>query len=131
MSEEKEIKMSQDQMSAESEEFGKLLAQDKDAIKVPKAGDIVIGTVLSASKAEVRLDVNGTFIGVVRGRELYGEAPEYADLKPGDSVEATVIEEENENGELELSFRYAGQEKAWQGLKTAFENKTVIKVKVV
>lgn len=118
-------------ITPESEAFGKLIESEKDALKVPKVQDTVIGNVLSASKAEVRLDVEGKFIGVVRGRELYGEAPEYANLKPGDQVEATVIEEDNENGELELSFRYAGQEKAWAGLKEAFENKTVIKVRVI
>jgi small subunit ribosomal protein S1 len=111
------------------EEFKQLL--EKDSIKIPQIGDTVIGVVLSASKAEVRLDINGILSGVVRGQELYEEAAEYSGLKPGDEVEATVIDAENENGELELSFRFAGQEKALQGLKNAFNNKTNIKVKVV
>lgn len=110
------------------ENFKKLL--ETDYFKVPQAKDIVKGTVISASKSEVKLDISGFMTGVVRGEELYDEAPEYADLKPGDEVEATVIETENENGELELSFRYAGQEKAWSDLKEAFAQKLVIKVKV-
>lgn len=114
-----------------TEAFAELLSQEQDVIHVPQVSETVTGTVLSASKAEVRLDIEGTFIGVVRGRELYDEAPEYANLKPGDEIEATVIEAENENGNLELSFRYAGQEKAWAALKDSFENKSVIKVKVV
>jgi len=125
------MKLNGTEMSEESAEFGKLLDQDKAATNVPKAGDTVIGTVLSASKAEVRLDINGVFVGVVRARELYGEAPEYANLKPGAQVEATVIDEENENGELELSFRFAGQEKAWKGLRGAFESRSVINVKII
>jgi small subunit ribosomal protein S1 len=111
------------------DEFKKLL--EKDSIRIPQVGDTVIGTVLSASKAEVRLDINGIMTGVVRGQELYEEAPEYSGLKVGSEVEATVIDIENENGELELSFRFAGQEKAWQGLRDAFKNRTNIKVKVV
>ena len=111
-----------------SEEFAKLLKSDNTAI--PQIGDIIIGEVLSASKAEVRLDVNGVIIGVVRGQELYNESDEYANLKPGDKIEATVMEEENENGELELSFRHAGQQKAWSSLIDAYENKTNIKVKI-
>lgn len=102
---------------------------EKDLIKAPQIGDIVIGTVISASKAEVKLDINGVLIGVVRGPELYQEADEYANLKPGDEIEATVIETENENGELELSFKYTGQQKAWSQLVDAFENQKVIKVK--
>jgi len=110
------------------DDFKKLL--DKDVTKIPQAEDIVAGVVLSASKSEVRLDIDGILTGIVRGRELYLEADEYANLKPGDRVEATVIEEENENGELELSFRHAGQQKAWSDLVDAFKNKKVIKVKV-
>lgn len=115
----------------ESEEFAALLAKEGEEIKVPQVGETVTGLVVSASKAEVRLDIDGTFIGIVRGRELYDEAPEYANLKPGDEIEATVIEEENELGNLELSFRYAGQEKAWAGLKDSYANKSVIKVRII
>ncbi len=111
-----------------SSNFADLLKQD--IIKVPQVGDIVTGVVLSASKAEVRLDIDGVAIGIVRGRELYQEAEEYANLKSGDKIEATVIEEENENGELELSFRHAGQQRAWANLIDAYENKKIIKIKV-
>jgi len=113
---------------ASNEEFQKLL--DKENSKIPQTSDIVKGTVLSASKAEVKLDIGGITTGVVRGRELYFEAEEYANLKPGDEVEATVIDEENENGELELSFRSAGQQKAWTTLIDAMENRTILKVRV-
>ncbi|MBI4812594.1 S1 RNA-binding domain-containing protein [Candidatus Falkowbacteria bacterium] len=111
-----------------SDNFNKLL--DKDEFRVPQVGDNVKGTVLSASKAEVRLDIGGILTGIVRGQELYEEGKEYADLKPGDEIEATVVEEENENGELELSFRHAGQAKAMADLKDAYDNKKIIKVKV-
>jgi len=122
--------MTEDNKTTDSPEvdFKKLL--DKDTIEIPQVGDIIKGVVLSASKAEVRLDIGGIATGVVRGRELYFEAEEYANLQPGDEVEATVIEEENENSELELSFRHAGQQKAWSTLTDAFANRKIIKVKV-
>lgn len=110
-------------------DFGKLL--DSDTTIVPQVGDTVKGVVLAASKAEVRLDIDGILTGVIRGQELYEEGEEYANLKVGDEIEATVVEAENENGEMELSFRFAGQEKAMATLKDAFENKKNIKVKVV
>lgn len=112
-----------------NEDFEKLL--DKNEIEIPQAGDTVKGEVVSASKAEVKLDINGVLIGVVRGPELYEESEEYSNLKPGDTVEATVIDEENENGELELSFRFAGQKKAWATLRNAYKNKEAIKVKII
>lgn len=106
-----------------------LLEQDK--INIPKVGDIVLGRVVSASKSEVRLDIDGVFVGIVRGPELYFEAEEFASLKPGDEVEATVIEEENERNVLELSFRQAGQEKAWIKLNQALKDREVVKVRVI
>jgi len=113
----------------EKNDFQKLL--ESDTIKVPQVGDTVKGIVLTASKAEVKLDINGILTGVIRGQELYEDGDEYGNLKPGSEVEATVVDEENENGELELSFRYAGQAKALANLKDSYENKKNIKVKVV
>lgn len=110
------------------QEFAKLL--EKDRIKIPQAGDIVKGTVVTASKSEVKLDVDGVLMGIVRGPELYNEVPEFANLKPGDEIEAAVIDTENEKGELELSFRLVGQEKAWNNLRRALKDKSTVKVKI-
>ncbi len=109
-------------------EFAKLL--EKDDIKIPQIGDIVHGVVTTASKAEVKLDIKGVLMGIIRGPELYNEVPEFSNLKPGDEVEAAVIDVENENGELELSFRLVGQEKAWLDLHKALKEKTTVKVKI-
>lgn len=110
-------------------DFSVLLEQD--SIRIPQVGDIIKATVVSASKAEVKLDVYGVLMGVVRGPELYNEVPEYSDLKPGDEIEAAVVDDENENGELELSFRLVGQEKAWKTLRQAHKDKATVKVKII
>lgn len=115
-------------LDKESQEFQKLL--DNWDFKVPQVGELITGAVITASRAEVKLDIDGVVSGVVRGPELYEEDDDYANLQPGDEVEATVIEGENENGDLELSFRYAGQEKAWAGLYESLESKKSVKVKV-
>lgn len=118
-----------DEKEISRDDFGKML--DDYKFKAPQVGELVTGEVISASKAEVKLDINGIMTGVVRGPELYEEDEEYAGLKPGETVEATVLEMENENGEIELSFKYAGQEKAWEGLREAEKSRSVIKVKVI
>ena len=115
-------------VDGENEDFKRML--EMNDFKIPQEGDLVRGKVITASKAEVRLDIGGYVTGVVRGPELYEEDDDYANLQPGDEVEATVIEAENENGELEMSFRFAGQEKAWSGLRKAFSNREILKVKV-
>ena len=105
-------------------EFKKLL-EDKQYFNLPKVGDLVKGTIISASKNEVHIDMGGTFTGLVRGKECYSESEEYRNLKPGDEVEATVLEPENENGEIELSFRYAGRQKAWKIIKDVEEDNKI------
>jgi ribosomal protein S1 len=119
----------QKDLTPEQAAFAKLL--EKDTLVVPAVGESVHGTVLAASKAEVRLDIGGILVGVVRGPELYDEADEYSSLKPGEEVDATVVDLENEKGEMELSFRIAGQEKAWDTLREAFKDKTTVKVRVI
>jgi small subunit ribosomal protein S1 len=67
---------------------------------------------------------------VVRGYELYNESAESSNLKTGDEIEATVIDLENENGEIELSFRYAGQKKAWDELEKMQKEGQIVEAKV-
>jgi len=118
----------EDQKNMDVSEFTKLL--EKDPAKVPQIGDIVKGRVISASKSEVMLDVEGILMGIVRGPELYNEIEEFSTLKTGDEIEAAVIDVENEKGQLELSFRLVGQEKAWIRLRQAYKDKTTVKVKI-
>lgn len=106
------------------------LLEDKQYVVVPKIGDVITGKVVSASKNEVHLDL-GFATGIIRGRELYNESVEYGSLKLGDEVEATVVDGENELGELELSFRYAGQVKSWEKLTDLVKSGDLVNVEVV
>lgn len=93
---------------------------------IPKVGDVVKGRVLSVSKNEVHVDIDGMTTGVIRGRELFDESGEYADLKIGDIAQATVTDIENENDEMELSFRQAGHRKAWNELERLMKDRAVV-----
>lgn len=98
---------------------------------LPKKGDMVKGTVISVDKGAIRLDIGGLITGVVRSQELFSESSEYEELKVGDEIEATVIELENENGEMELSFRIAGFERMWKRLAKNAADEVVTKGKVI
>lgn len=100
-------------------------------INIPKVGDVVKCKVISIDKGEVHVDIDGLTVGVVRGRELFAEAAEYASLKVGDEVEAVVLDLENENGEMELSFRIAGYQRVWDNLKKWLSEGLTIKSKVI
>lgn len=106
------------------------LLLDETLPTLPNEGDIIQGTILSVSKNEVLVDVNGITTGVVRGRELMDESGETAELKVGDVASATVLEMENEKGQMELSFRSAGHQKAWDELTRLYQTGEVIEVPI-
>jgi small subunit ribosomal protein S1 len=108
----------------------KLLNDDKAFSKIPEEGNIVEGTVLSVEKKEVLLDINGVMTGIIRGKELFNESSEFAELKAGDKAEATVIDLDNELGMVELSFRYAGHQKVWTTLEDYRNANTIVTAKV-
>ncbi|MBU1036500.1 S1 RNA-binding domain-containing protein [Patescibacteria group bacterium] len=98
---------------------------------IPKIGELVEGIVLSVSKNEVHLDIEGLTSGVVRGKEIWDESGEYSKIKVGDKVFATVLELENEEGKMELSFRYAGHQKAWDQLQNLLKNQELCKASII
>jgi len=109
--------------------FGKLL---KDYFsKLPKVGELVKGKVISIDKGAVRIDVDGVLTGIVRGPELFTASNEYSNIKVGDDVEATVIEQENETGEMELSFLAAGYLRVWERMSEYSKDGTIISAKVL
>lgn len=107
------------------------LLEEGKYLNIPQEGDVVKGSIVTASRREVRVDIDGMTTGVVRGRELFSESAEYAGLSAGDEVEATVIDVENENGEMELSFRFAGQKKAWEELRGLSISGDAIDIKIL
>lgn len=92
-------------------------------------GKLVEGTVISVQKKQILLDLFGVLTGSISGKEIKDNANTIKDLKVGDTVTAVVLEEENDDGFVVLSFRKASQEKTWQKFIDAYQNDKVIKVK--
>lgn len=99
--------------------------------KLPEVGDLVKGKIISVDKGEIRIDLNGIAVGVVRGDELFSESKQFSQVAVGDEVEATVVEPENEHGELELSFRVAGHKMVWDKMAALAQAGTPIMAKVI
>ncbi len=121
--------MSEEKHHKDSQDFKTLLSSY--ATTIPKVGDVVTCKIIFIDKGEVHVDIEGLTVGVVRGRELFAESKEYNNLKVGDAVEATVLDLENENGEMELSFRIAGYQRAWNNVKKWMQDNLTIKAKVL
>lgn len=119
------------QTTSDFKTMQELLTAGGVEIKVAKVGDVLEGTVLSVGKNEVYLDIDGVGVGVVRGREIYDDAVHLSNLKVGDKVFASVVETENKDGNIELSFKQAGQERVWQTLLDRMKSREIIKTKIV
>lgn len=107
-----------------------LLADPKN-FDIPKVSDTLEGTVIGKGKTEVHFDLGGILTGVVRGRELLDELDTFEKLQIGDKIQVSVLEIENENGEVELSIRRAGRERAWTDIRDMKENSTDVEIKIL
>ena len=107
------------------------LLEAHETLELPKVGETVVGTVVAASRREVRIDIGSRIVGVVRGHELFADSEAYGDLQVGQEVESTVIDLENENGEMELSFKYAGEAKAWETMRANVNTGDAVSIKVL
>lgn len=112
-----------------SSEMKKLFSQDK-GVEIPKDGDLIEGVVVSLGKSEIHIDIPGLTTGVIRGKEIFDESGEASELKKGDTVAAVVMEIENENGEIELSLRQAGHQKAWDNLIRIKDDGEIVQAKI-
>jgi small subunit ribosomal protein S1 len=108
--------------------MGTLLATIADPTNL-KIGDKVSGEIISLAKNQAILSIPNTGLGMVRGKELYNE--EYlAKLKVGETVEAVIVDLDNEQGYVELSFRAIGRDRIWQEISAAFEAKATVPAKI-
>lgn len=112
--------------TASESEIGKLLEAGA-APSYPNVGDVVKGTVISVGRNEVRIDIGGLAVGLIRGPEM----DKHLDLRIGDEVEASVIELDNEFGELELSLKGAGRRRSWEKIRELVKENGVIQVKIL
>ena len=122
--------MSEKTATANVQTMNDLLQSGLD-IKVLKPGEVVAGKILSVGKNEVYVDIEGYGLGVVRGRELYDDEATLSSLKPGDEVFASVVDIENKDGNIELSFRQAGQERVWSTLQEKMQTKEIVRTKIL
>lgn len=96
---------------------------------IPAPGEIIEGKVIDVTKHRVLVDIGGVNTGIIAGRETRDSLETLKTLGRGDTVLASVLESENEEGFVVLSLRKASQDRAWKGFVDAFETSEVITVK--
>lgn len=98
----------------------------EEPTKFLNVGDVIEGKVLTIRKHEMWVDIEGKGVGLVVRREIgYGNQ----DLKEGDTVTASVVEVEMEDGYTLLSLRKAAKDKGWDVLSEMQEKGETVEVK--
>ena len=84
------------------------------------------------NESEVTLDLKYYTQGIIRVENLSNE-PDFSvmeEIHPGDEIEATVINMDDGNGNIELSKKEANDMLAWDKLKEMKANDTVVSVRI-
>lgn len=102
----------------------------ENPLKIPQEGDILDGTVIELTSNSLLVDLGPLGTGVVMGKEIK-DGLGTGKLKKGDSVSATLVNLENEDGNIELSIREASYGKAWDDLEAKRDNAAVIPTKIL
>ncbi len=91
-----------------------LLANEGLEIDFPKQGEIKKGVVASISQGQILVSVGTKSEGIISGREYEAiPADILAELKVGQEISVFVINPEDQNGNLVLSFTRAREEEEW------------------
>lgn len=103
---------------------------NKHLNRLPKIGDEIIGKVLTIAKNEILIDFSGFNVGVARGQELLNLDLTCNKIQVGDEIAATILDLENEKGQIELSLAASG-EVVWNKIIKNQEQKTIIEVTIL
>ena len=93
-------------------------------------GEVVKGKVLQVSDSEVVVDVGYKSEGMINVDEFRNENGEVT-VQAGDTVDVLLEKAEDKNGYLVLSREKAEKMKVWDVIEEAYQNKTIVKGRVI
>ncbi|HCR41771.1 TPA: 30S ribosomal protein S1, partial [Patescibacteria group bacterium] len=97
-----------------------------------KPGDMVEGIVTAVTSSRIWVDINGgKFTGIISGRELAEAGIAMPDFKGGETILASVVDQENEEGFVILSIREALRNRGWNALEEQYQTGTMLTARVV
>jgi small subunit ribosomal protein S1 len=109
-----------------------LLEQEGLNLDFPKQGEIRTGVIASISDNEILVSVGTKSEGVIAGREKDQIPPEeFQSLKVGQEIPVFILNPEDQNGNLVLSYVRAREEYDWQNVEAMLISGDVTQSKVV
>lgn len=108
-----------------------LLAGEEKSLRLPQVGDLIEGRIIKISKNELILELGPLGTGIIYGGELRENSTLFKELKVGQKISALVLDPENEDGYVELSFKDANLERIWTDLEEQKKAGGTVEVKVI
>ncbi|MFH1656714.1 MAG: S1 RNA-binding domain-containing protein [Candidatus Nealsonbacteria bacterium] len=105
--------------------------EQNNLIKPPKIGEIIEGKIIGKGKSSVFLSLGNWGTGIIYGKEFIDSKEQLKKLKTGDAIFSKIVDDENEEGYIELSLSKAGKELAWETLKQKKEKDENLSVKIL
>jgi small subunit ribosomal protein S1 len=109
-----------------------LLESESLSVELPQTGEIRKGTIASIGPSQILVSIGAKSEGVINSRELEQLTAEERDaLQVGQEVNVFVINPEDQNGNVVLSFKRAQEQMSWENVEKMISDETVIDSKVI
>jgi small subunit ribosomal protein S1 len=115
-----------------SNNMASLLEQEGLGIEFPKQGEIRTGMVASKTPGQILVSIGTKSEGVISGKEYEQIPPEELEaLQIGQEIPVFVVNPEDSNGNLVLSYVRAREEVSWQQTETLLTSKETIHSSII
>lgn len=101
-------------------------------LNLPKAGEIRTGTIIERYSNAILVDIGAKSEGIITGKELdILDEDTLEELAVGNEVKVYIVNPEDKDGNVILSYAKAAEEKDWQRAADLLESQEVYESKVV
>ena len=106
-----------DQQEANNFQSMESLLRESSGVELPQAGEIRQGMIASIGPSQILVSIGAKSEGVIAGRELDSLSEEdRAALSVGQEIPVYVINAEDDNGNVVLSFKRAQEQMTWENV---------------
>jgi small subunit ribosomal protein S1 len=120
-----------DQNEPHNNQSMETLLQESSGVELPQSGEIRHGVIASIGPSQILVSIGAKSEGVIAGRELESLSDEErAALIVGQTVPVYVVNPEDDNGNVVLSFKRAQEQMTWENVERMLSEEEVIESKV-
>lgn len=107
------------------------LLEESSGVELPQPGEIRQGVIASISASQILVSIGAKSEGLIAGRDLESlSAEERAELRVGQEIPVYVVNAEDDNGNVVLSFKRAQEQMTWENVERMLSGDEVIDSKV-